>query len=294
MKTKLSFIVLAVVVVAVAVWAFQRSHADSQKTTEIAALQKKVTTLTHEVTAAKNQGARIVEVINTTPVGNNSNPASKPNPGSTAQAMASPEIIASLKNDVADAIALPPGAERDNALMKTLAAYAAVDGPTALAESVELTGGNRGRARIQIFDAWSAAQPADAAAALINNAGLFSSATTFNTITADVAKNWLNQDPAAAVKWIDALPKGGQRDNAVAQIVSVYAQSDPATALTWADTITGPAIRNQQTVQLVGQWAAQDPAAAAAAARSALNNLTGMTDAQVLQLRGIATGTAGR
>ncbi len=162
MKTKLLFVVSALAVAAVAVWAWQKAHADSQKNYEIAALQTKVNTLTHEVTAAKNQGARIVEVVNSTP-GANVNPAPKALPSGPAPISASPEIIAGLRDAVSTAIAMPPGPDRDKDILKVLPAWASVDGPGALAESVELTGGNRGRVRIEIFDSWSAAQPAEAA-----------------------------------------------------------------------------------------------------------------------------------
>jgi hypothetical protein len=112
------------------------------------------------------------------------------------------------------------------------------------------------------------------------------------TATNDVAKSWLNQDPASATQWINTLPQGNARDGAVTQIISVISKNDPAAAYTWAASITNQGNRNRQIVNLTTQWSAQNPAAAATAAQSALSNLTGLTVAQRTNLQKVVDKAA--
>ena len=280
MKITRLLVVLALAVIALGYWAIRTKNLDAQKNAEISTLDKKVAVLTHEVAVVHPPSQRTAEIVTVPAVVNASQPI-------TAQPAPDP------REALAAAEAMPPGPDQDNALMAALTALAAVDPQTALADSVELTGGNRGRERISIFEAWSAHAPADAAAALEQNAGIFASTTTLNNVTATIAKNWLNQDPSSAVKWINTLPSGGPRDNAVTQIVSTISQSDPASALTWSLSIDDAATRNNNVVKLMRQWSNQNPAAAAAALQKAQNNLTGLTDAQATALQNILAKSPG-
>jgi hypothetical protein len=114
-----------------------------------------------------------------------------------------------------------------------------------------------------------------------------------NTATANVAKSWLTQDPNAASQWIDTLPQGSARDSAVTQLISSVSQNDPASAFNWAVTLGDPATRNTQVVKLATQWSNQNPAAAGVAAQNALNNLSGLTNAQQTNLQKIVTKASG-
>jgi hypothetical protein len=183
---------------------------------------------------------------------------------------------------------LPPGSAQNQAMQTALAQLANVNPQAALDAAGQLTGGTKDRAQTNIFDTWSGEQPAEAAAALTSMNGTYFSGTTLNTVTATVARNWLNQDPQAATQWINTLPPGASRDNAVEQIISTVGQNDPASTLAWALSIGDPSARNAQVVQLATQWSGQNPAAAAAAAQNALNNLTGLTTVQTSALQKVA------
>jgi hypothetical protein len=183
---------------------------------------------------------------------------------------------------------LPPGSAQTQAMETALAQLANVAPQAALDAAGQLTGDAKGNAQANIFDTWSAGQPAEAAAALANTNGTFFNGATLNTVTATVARNWLNQDPQAATQWINTLPPGAPRDNAVEQIISTVGQSDPASVYNWALSIGDPSARNAQVVKLATKWSSQNPTAAAAAAQNALNNLTGVTQAQTLELQKIA------
>jgi hypothetical protein len=183
---------------------------------------------------------------------------------------------------------LPPGPAQNQAMETALAQLANVNPQAALDAAGQLTGGTKDNAQTNIFDTWSAGQPAEAAAALMNTNDTYFNGTTLNTVTATVARNWLNQDPQAATQWINTLPPGAPRDNAVEQIVSTVGPSDPASAFAWALSIGSQSARNTQVVNLATQWSNQNPTAAAAAAQNALNNLTGVSDAQTIALQKVA------
>ncbi|MGA2051720.1 MAG: hypothetical protein ABSH19_00270, partial [Opitutales bacterium] len=183
---------------------------------------------------------------------------------------------------------LPPGPAQNQAMETALAQLANVNPQGALDAAGQLTGDAKDRVQANIFGTWSTEQPAEAAAALMNTNGTLFSGTTLNSVTATVAQNWLNQDPQAATQWINTLPPGAPRDNAVEQIISTVGQSDPASVYNWALSIGDPSTRNAQVVKLAAKWSSQNPTAAAAAAQNALNNLTGVTHAQTLVLQKIA------
>jgi hypothetical protein len=183
------------------------------------------------------------------------------------------------------AVSLPSGGgTRINAITTALGALANVDPQSAWEDAQNLTGGNNApRAEASVISAWANQQPAQAAAALQS----LPEGSDLNTATANVAKSWLTQDPNAASQWINTLPQGDARDSAVTQLISSVGQNDPASAFNWAVSIGNETTRNTQVVKLATQWSNQNPAAAATAAQNALNNLTGLTNAQQTNLQKI-------
>jgi len=183
---------------------------------------------------------------------------------------------------------LPAGAAQGNAITAAITQLAKVDPQTAWQDAGQLSGGGAESAQVNVLSAWAAQQPAQAAAALQS----LPSGGTANTATANVAKSWLAQDPNAASQWINTLPQGPARDSAVTQIISMVGGNDPAGAFNWAVSLGDPATRNTQVAKLAAQWSNSNPAAAAAAAQTALGNLTGLTSGQQATLQKVVDNAA--
>jgi hypothetical protein len=79
-----------------------------------------------------------------------------------------------------------------------------------------------------------------------------------------LAQFWTEQDPRAAMDWVQAQPPGPLRDRLLGRIAWVRAQSEPAEAANLALTqiSAGPA-RTAAVVSVVRQWAVREPADAA-------------------------------
>ena len=78
-----------------------------------------------------------------------------------------------------------------------------------------------------------------------------------------VAKDWLEQDPAAAIQWINELSRN-ERASLINQVISSKAQSHPQLATALYDSLP-PRDRSSEALRSIMQyWGQLDPAAAAA------------------------------
>ena len=179
---------------------------------------------------------------------------------------------------------LPPGSTQTSVVTAAITQLAKVDPQAAWNDALQLSGSSQDKALSQVISSWATQQPDQAAAAVQN----LPEGKNLDSATAAVAKNWLIQDPGAASQWISTLPQGSARDSAVNQIISTVGKNDPASAFNWAATISNETTRNTQVVKLAGQWSGINATAAAAAAQNAMDNLTGLTTAQITALQKVA------
>jgi len=260
---------LSVAVAALGFWSYQLETKISASENEIAALNKKLAAVQHEAAAAQAQsrsiqiaGTPAATMVQTVPIGKNQVAA---NPGAAYAA----------------ALAMPPGPERDGAIMDALVAYASVD-PQAAWDTAQTLPENAGKGRLQllkdILKAWAAKDPALAAAKYDALATNETSASASNTV-GTIESNWLKQDPEAASKWVETLPVGNTRDSAIRALVPVATATDPPTAFKWADTLADPGYRGVLINGVVSSWAKADPDAALAAVKSRPDKHNGRMEA---------------
>ncbi len=69
-----------------------------------------------------------------------------------------------------------------------------------------------------------------------------------------IAESWINFDPAAASEWITNLPTGEGRDTAAAKLATTIARDDPNAAFVWATSINDPAERRKSAEAVIGTW----------------------------------------
>lgn len=83
---------------------------------------------------------------------------------------------------------------------------------------------------------------------------------------AGIAAKWAGYDPMATSQWIGALPAGEGRDLAAGQLVTAIAQDDPDSAWIWATSITDPDRRREAAAAALQSWKARGAKDAARAA----------------------------
>ena len=109
-------------------------------------------------------------------------------------------------------------------------------------------------ARIQIATTIANIDPAKAFAVL----GVDKSQETTGAMDALFTK-WGEQDPQAAIRAANTLPKGAARDTALASLHNAWAAEDPMAALASANAMTNPAQRNTVLAQVISTWSQKDP-----------------------------------
>ncbi len=73
-----------------------------------------------------------------------------------------------------------------------------------------------------------------------------------------VARNWVNVDPKAALRWAEDLPAGDARTTVLSQLSSSWAEHDPQAAAEYADRENN----KDAVVEPARTWATNDPLAA--------------------------------
>ena len=69
-----------------------------------------------------------------------------------------------------------------------------------------------------------------------------------------IAGTWIDYDPAAASEWITQLPTGEGRDMAAGQLATTVARDDPSAAFIWATSIADPAARRKSAEAVLETW----------------------------------------
>jgi len=271
MKTNSLLIVLSIAVAILGIWVAKINTALMQKDTEIAALNQKIEAVQHGAVAALTQSNRSVAMVSTaTATG-----------GGGAPKLGKNQIAANPKAAIEAAMAMPPGPDRDGALMDALVAYAVVD-PQAAWDAAQDFPADAGAGKTtllkDIIKAWAAKDPAQAAAKYAS-LGVTETSGNANNTVGTIEADWLKVDPEAASKWVETLPVGGTRDSAIRALVPIATQSDPPTAFRWADTLADPSYRGTLMNGVVTAWAKLDPDAALAAVKSRPDKHNGRMEA---------------
>lgn len=155
---------------------------------------------------------------------------------------------------------MPPGQVRGNMLGSISSAWMTHDSDAAMVWINGLPAADRSKALQNIT--WQLGQDDPAKAA-----ELLSSLPVNNQNShqySQLAGQWAQQDLEAARKWVETLPAGRTREQAMSGIISTLAQSDPAKA---AAILGDAVVTNQNSNQvgmIVGAWIKTDQTAALA------------------------------
>jgi hypothetical protein len=79
-----------------------------------------------------------------------------------------------------------------------------------------------------------------------------------------VMSTWAREAPVEAATWLQQLPSGPAKDNAVHAFATQVADSDPEGAAAWAPSLTDQQRRDNAVSSVVGNWLRHDKAAATA------------------------------
>jgi hypothetical protein len=83
-----------------------------------------------------------------------------------------------------------------------------------------------------------------------------------------VVREWMGQNEGAgapdAVKYVEAMPAGANKDAAAREIAQQALRDDPATAIAWATSIQDAAKREETLIDVARRYLRQDPEAGAA------------------------------
>lgn len=155
---------------------------------------------------------------------------------------------------------MPPGQNRNSMLASITSAWMSRDSDAAIAWINSLPPSDRSKAVEN--GCWQLIQenPAKAAA--------FLSSLPVNNQTShqfsNLASQWAQQDLDAARKWVESLPPGRTREQAMNGIIGALTQTDPAKA---ASVFGDSVVNNQNSYQvgmIVGEWIKTDQTAALA------------------------------
>ena len=189
---------------------------------------------------------------------------------------------AEIRAHLAAASPLPPGALRDEAIIRLLRELAATDPAEAVAFACEHpeVHGQAGLAT-ELFAGWLEKDEAGALAF----AGAFARGEARDGFVAAVASHLASQDPERALSLagelpgydgdISSLPPAGRwdesdeiagsvREHAYAGIFREWAASDPAAAVVRACGLSDPLLRNLALQEIGGKWVLKNPEAAVA------------------------------
>lgn len=122
---------------------------------------------------------------------------------------------------------LPPGAAKDDALLRVSQAWAVMD-PEAAIASLKLM---HDQERVDLMAEW-------------------------------IATGWAQSDPEAALAWVSGLPRDLDRRNGTVGGIHFLAEAQPERAAAFLEGIEDEITKEYATFAVASQWAGQDPAGA--------------------------------
>lgn len=155
---------------------------------------------------------------------------------------------------------MPPGQSRGNMLASITSAWMNHDSDAAIAWINSLPPADKSKAIQNITWQLGQENPAKAAALLASFPVNNQTSHQFSQL----ASQWAQQDLDAARKWVESLPDGRTKEQAMSGIIGTLAQTDPVKA---ASVFGDSVVNNQNSHQvgmIVGEWIKTDQTAALA------------------------------
>lgn len=81
---------------------------------------------------------------------------------------------------------------------------------------------------------------------------------------ASIAHSWADKDKVQAPEWLDTLPVGEGRNNAISGFTRQLVWEEPESAMIWAESISDPTLRAEVVEARIQVWISHDRAAASA------------------------------
>ena len=110
-----------------------------------------------------------------------------------------------------------------------------------------------------VFATWAATDPQGAANALLDKYG---DTFSFQTLGWDMAKNWAQSDPQAALAWVEQFPDGIAKANALYDVVPALGEVDPMAAWDYMQSIPLNAHTDDIEGLIIKDWGDVDMASA--------------------------------
>jgi hypothetical protein len=156
-------------------------------------------------------------------------------------------------------IASLPAEQRAEALASAIEGYAKDNPKQAVLKLASLPAGDdRDDATRTAIEYWSRDNAKEAAAWVMASAD----ETAKGRSMRELMPNFVNQDATGAREFVNGLPAGEVRDDAVSSYVFSDRTSPPADRLKMAETITDEESRNRSVNMVAGAWMMEDPKAA--------------------------------
>ena len=95
-----------------------------------------------------------------------------------------------------------------------------------------------------------------------------------------IAQSWTKKDPEAASSWIDPMPPGNEKDNAIQGMVEELRTKEPDSSTIWASTIEDEGTRTRLLNENAKLWLKRDRPAA----EEWINSTDTLTDDQRAKL----------
>lgn len=155
---------------------------------------------------------------------------------------------------------MPPGQSRASMLASITSAWMSRDSDAAIAWINSLPAADRSKALQNGI--WQLVQEDPGKAATLLSSLPANNQTVHQF--SNLASQWAQQDLDAAQRWVESLPAGRTREQAMNGIIGTSAQTDPAKA---AGILGGAVVTNQNSYQVgmvVGEWIKTDQTAALA------------------------------
>ncbi|MBK1881775.1 hypothetical protein JIN85_05080 [Luteolibacter pohnpeiensis] len=153
-----------------------------------------------------------------------------------------------------------PSDQRDAAMASAIEGLAQTDPATAANELSSLSGDAADRAVSTVMQYWAAEDPAKAAAWLQANASEQAQRRSMN----ELMPNWVNQDSAAALSYVQSQT-GDVYDSAAASYIMSNTDGDPQELLSLTDNMGDGGDKFRSIGTISARWMEEDPTAAKAA-----------------------------
>jgi hypothetical protein len=143
------------------------------------------------------------------------------------------------------AVALPPGAERDDLLVHAISQWAAADSAVATAWALEVPDSNLRQRLLAAVTVARAEQDGSEAAILAANA--LAAGSEQDRAVVAIVQRWAQRSPEAAASWLAQFPDIPARVPAVQNLLAIWMPQDAGAVKNWVDDLPGESFRTMGT-----------------------------------------------